>query len=88
MLSPLSEDTLVATGMRLVHIASNTHFTVLCNCSASKPRHYTQRFITQNRGLYALPPAHVVAAPHSAPAKVPPPALPPTDPTTPEHVNA
>ena len=55
MLTPLSEDTKVASGMRMVMLSNNQHFTVLCNCSASRPRHFTQRFVSQNRQLFALP---------------------------------
>lgn len=35
-------------GQKMIHLPTNTVFTVLCSCASSRPRHHTRRHIMNN----------------------------------------
>lgn len=58
----------IKVGEVLLDLKTERRFTVLCNCARSHPRNHTQRYITQNRGEFAL---HTPTTPTPTPTPSP-----------------
>lgn len=77
-LTPLPNNQVISTGMRLVHIPTNQAFTVICNCpGVQAAAHFRQRYVSQHPTLYAFPPTP------TPPTPTPPTVLPSPEPAPP-----